>query len=191
MTNYLLPIFALLIAGCGSQSSKQKTATQPTEITTESIAKPNVQEKDQEILQDSTSESNEAESLNDIRFGNWTDEDWQDNDYFRTLRKYVDAYLQGKIKNKDLTSYQSILKSKFVIYNVEPFIAGGLFVSVVFLDDPNTIFDAWIYSDVNETTRKITNYQVKGLKAREDEHSEMTKEEIMAIIKEHPENKLW
>ena len=114
MTNYLLPIFALLIAGCGSQSSKQKTATQPTEITTESIAKPNVQEKDQEILQDSTSESNEAESLNDIRFGNWTDEDWQDNDYFRTLRKYVDAYLQGKIKNKDLTSYQY---NKVDVYN--------------------------------------------------------------------------
>lgn len=82
MTNYLLPIFALLIAGCGSQSSKQKTATQPAETTTESIVKPVVQEKDLEVLQDSTSRPNEAESLNDIRFGNWTDEDWQDNDYF-------------------------------------------------------------------------------------------------------------
>lgn len=120
-----------------------------------------------------------------------TDEDWLDNDYFRALRKYIDAYIQGKIENKDLASYQSILKSKFVIYNVEPFIAGGLFVSVLFLDNPNTIFDVWIYSDVDETTRKVVNYQVKGLKAREDEHSEMTKEEIMAIIKEHPENRLW
>lgn len=187
----LLPIFALLITGCGNQSSKQKTATQPAETTTEYIAKPIVHEKDMEILQDSTSGTNEAESLNDIRFGNWTDEDWLDNDYFRTLRKYIDAYLQGKIENKDLTSYQSILKSKFVIYNVEPFIAGGLFVSVLFLDNPNTIFDVWIYSDVDETTRKVVNYQVKGLKTREDEHSEMTKEEIIAIIKEHPENRLW
>lgn len=191
MKTYLLPIFALLIVGCGSQPSKQKAATQPAEITTESIAKPNVQEKDLEILQDSTSGPAEMESLNDIRFGNWTDEDWLDNDYFRALRKYIDAYLQGKIENKDLTSYQSILKSKFVIYNVEPFIAGGLFVSVLFLDNPNIIFDAWIYSDVDETTRKVMNYQVIGLKAREDEHSETTKEEIMAIIKEHPENRLW
>jgi len=191
MKKYLIPLCFLLATGCGSQSSKQKTATQPAETTTESIVRPVVQEKDLEVLQDSTSRPNEAESLNDIRFGNWTDEDWQDNDYFRSLRKYVDAYLQGKIENKDLTSYQSILKSKFVIYNVEPFIAGGLFVSVLFLDDPNTIFDAWIYSDVDETTRKVVNYQVKGLKAREDERSEMTKEEIMTIIKEHPENKLW
>lgn len=191
MKNYLLPIFALLIAGCGSQSSKQKIATQPTETTTESIEEPNTQEREQVILQDSTSGSAEMESLNDIRFGNWTDEDWLDNDYFRALRKYIDAFLQGKVENKDLASYQSILKSKFVIYYVDPSIGGGLSVTILFLDNPHIIFDAWIYSDVDVTTRKVVSYHIYGFKAREDEYSSITKEDLLTIIKEHPEHKLW
>lgn len=73
MMKYLIPSFTLLVAGCGSQSSKQKIATQPTEVATESIEEPNTQESNQVILQDSTSGSSEMKSLNDVRFGNWTE----------------------------------------------------------------------------------------------------------------------
>lgn len=85
MMKYLIPSFTLLVAGCGSQSSKQKIATQPTEVATESIEEPNTQESNQVILQDSTSGSSEMKSLNDVRFGNWTEKEWFDNDYFRTF----------------------------------------------------------------------------------------------------------
>lgn len=192
MKNYLLPIFALLIVGCGNRHSQQVITTQSieTEIT-DSTAECVIKGNDIEMLQDSMNNVAGGESLNDIRFGNWTEKDWCDNDYFRALRKYIDTYLQGNIVNKDLNPYKSILKSKFVIYTVEPFIVGGLFVSILFLDEPNTIFDAWIYSDVDETTRVVTDYRVKGFKARKDEYSEMMKDDVLAIIKEHPENKLW
>lgn len=192
MKNYLLPIFALLIVGCGNQCQQQVANTQSIETgTTNATAERSMTKNDIKALQDSTSNIAGGESLNDIRFGNWTEKDWCDNDYFRALRKYIDTYLQGNIENKDLNPYKSILKSKFVIYTVEPFIVGGLFVSILFLDEPNTIFDAWIYSDVDETTRVVTDYRVKGFKARKDEYSEMMKDDVLATIKEHPENKLW
>ena len=33
-----------------------------------------------------------GKSLNDIRFDGWEDSDWLDNEYIRTLRKYLDDY---------------------------------------------------------------------------------------------------
>lgn len=131
MIKYLIPLFTLLVAGCGRQSSKQKIATQPTE-TTESIEKPNTQESDQVILQDSTSGPSEMKSLNDIRFGNWTEKEWFDNDYFRTLRKYIDACYKGEIKDEVLEPYRFALKGKFAIFNAGPFIGGGMFIYFVF-----------------------------------------------------------
>lgn len=171
--------------------TKGIVVNQVAETKVESSAKPTIKESEEMLMQNPINESDKTESLNDIRFGNWTEKDWLDNDYFRALRKYINDYLQGKVENNDLVSYRSILKSEFVIYNVEPFIAGGLFVSVLFLDDPNIIFDAWIYSDVDVTTRKVISYHVNGLNAREDEYSSITKEDVLTIIKEHPENKLW
>ena len=37
-----------------------------------------------------------ALSLNEIRFKDWTDEDWLDNDYFRALRTCINDWLDGK-----------------------------------------------------------------------------------------------
>lgn len=132
-----------------------------------------------------------SKSLNDIRFGDWTEEDWRDNDYFRALRKYLDACCQGKIVDKNLEPYKSVLKGRFVIFNAEPCISGGMFVSIIFLEAPNKIFDVVIYSDVDEDTETIVDYHVRGVIPREDEESGLTKNDILTIIKEHPENKLW
>lgn len=188
MKTLLISTYILMMMGCGNQPS-QPAVSQSASIKSESTTLPPVRENDIEQVQDSTND--DFEGGNDIRFKDWTEKEWYDNDYYRTLRKYIDSYTQGKIENNNLTTYKSTLKSKFVIYNSEPFIGGGMFVSIIFLDNPNIIFDAWIYSQVDETTKKVSNYQVKGLRPRTDQYLEMTKEDIHAIIKEHPENKLW
>lgn len=62
---------------------------------------------------------------------------------------------------------------------------------MVFLDNPDTIFVATVYSDVDETAKKITgNYRINGFHVNDDQ-SGITKKEILEIVKEHPENKLW
>ena len=45
-------------------------------------------------------------------------------------------------------------------------------------------------SYVDENTETVVDYQVRGVKIIEED-SEFTKEEIVSIIEEHPENKLW
>ena len=189
MKNYLL-ILALLIAGCGNQHPKSVATTQSIETRQLNSTADNIIEKnDIAELQDST--NNITGGLNAIRFRNWNQKDWRDNDYFRALRKYIDACYKGEIENQDLEPYKSALKGKFVIGNAEPFIMGGMFISIVFLDMPNKIFDTRVYSEVDEELEKITKYEVRGIHVRQDEESGWTKEEILAIIKEHPEHKLW
>lgn len=189
MKNCIL-ILTLLIAGCGNRYSQQVATTQSIETgATDSTAEHVTEEPDIEILPDSMNIVG-GKSLNDIRFGNWTDKDWLDNDYFRTLRKYIDACYKGEIKDEILEPYKFALKGKFTIYQAEPFIAGGLFIYFIFLDAPNKIFNTWIYSYVDENTETVVDYQVRGVKIIEED-SKFTKEEIVSIIEEHPENKLW
>ena len=87
-------------------------------------------------------------SLNEIRFNGWSDKDWYDNDYFRELRSYLNLVYNGQLSNENLKSYISLLKSKFTIYKVEPFILGGLFAHIIFIDNPKQVFEAHIYSRV-------------------------------------------
>lgn len=193
MKNYIL-ILALLIAGCGNQRSQQVKAAQSFETgATDSTTEHVTEETDIEILPDSMYIVG-GKSLNDIRFGNWTDKDWLDNDYFRTLRKYIDSYDPNNdeyMKSVDLESYRAtLIKSKFAIGKALPHILGGMGVDIVFLDMPNKIFHAWIYSDVNINSKNIYGYTVRVFRLI-DVESPLTKENILDIIKEHPENKLW
>lgn len=66
----------------------------------------------EEMQNNSTSKSSDNRSINEIRFDGWTDKDWLDNDYIRALRKYIDTYCHGEIKNSDLDQYMSIMQSK-------------------------------------------------------------------------------
>jgi uncharacterized protein YllA (UPF0747 family) len=47
-----------------------------------------------------------------------------------------------------------------------------------------------VYSDVDEEREKVLDYDCKSIQL-EDSEMDLTKEEILKIIKEHPENKLW
>lgn len=65
-----------------------------------------------------------------------------------------------------------------------------MFVRFIFLDAPNKIFTTWIYGCIDENTKTVVDYQVRGIQVSEEE-CEVTKEDILTVIKEYPENKLW
>lgn len=47
-----------------------------------------------------------GKTLNDIRFKDWDRSDWLDNEYIRTLRKYLDDYNKGVVSNTNLDPYK-------------------------------------------------------------------------------------
>lgn len=192
----VLTITLLLCFSCNQNKSKQvEVNTDTTNVLPQSETSISQEITDDEIeaeLKAIIDSSSDSESLNEIRFGSWTEKDWYDNDYFRFLRKCIDNCIKG-IENDDtrqLQDYKSVIKGKFFIYDVEPYIGGGLFITFGFLNKPETAYHTVVYSDVDEDTGKITGYRLRGFKELE-EASDITKEDILQITKEHPENKLW
>lgn len=131
-----------------------------------------------------------VKALNDIRFANFEDKDWLDNDYIRCLRQYLDDYNKGKIEDKSLDPYKEKLKGQFVIGWSEPALLGGLMLQIIFVDSPADMFAAWVYSGVDEETETVLDYEVRFVTLNE-EKTGYTKEQILDIVKEHPEFKLW
>ena len=131
-----------------------------------------------------------GQSLNDIRFANFSDDDWLDNEYIRTLRKYINDYNDGKIKDNGLDPYKEKVRGKFVVWKAEPFLLGGLFIQFVFIDSSDDIFSSWVYSDVDEGAKSITGYTVHGVKMEEDK-SGFTKERILEIVEQEDNLKLF
>ena len=131
-----------------------------------------------------------GKGLNDIRFADFDEYDWLDNEYIRCLRKYLDDYNSGKIKNEGLEQYKEFMKGKFVIGWAEPFMMGGLFVQFIFIDYPEHIFAAWVYSGVDEEKEEVLDYEVRCV-SLDEEKSDFTKEDILELVKERPEYKLW
>ena len=128
--------------------------------------------------------------LNDIRFADFKDEDWLDNDYIRCLRKYLDDFNSGAIEDEDLEPYKEKIQGKFVIANVEPSLWGGLLIQFMFIDYPEYLFSAYVYSTVDVEKKKVVSYSVQYVSVTDNEY-EMTKEEILDSLKVHPELKLW
>ena len=138
-----------------------------------------------------TDSISEGKSLNDIRFANFTDEDWLDNEYIRTLRRYLDDFNNGEIEDYELEPYKDDVKGKFVIENVEPFLLGGLFIQVIFIDKPENVFNSWVYSDVDEESDRVMSYSVRRVSLDGEWRNELSREQIFQVMKEHPELKLW
>lgn len=130
------------------------------------------------------------ESLNGIRFAGWSESDWLDNDYIRELRKYIDACSEGEIEDQTLLAHKEILKSKFVVGNIEPAQFGGAFIMFTFLDAPRKVFYTQVYSYVNPDTKLIDDYEVRGV-FLDDEEIGYTREMLLLIVENFPEHKLW
>lgn len=129
-------------------------------------------------------------SLNDIRFAGWTEKEWLDNEYIRTLRRYLNDYSQGKIENEELEPYRHLTKGKFVVGQIEPFMLGGVLIYIMFVDEPEKVFAVTVYSEVNSKTEEILNYEVRTISYM-SEIEGMPKELLQQLIKEYPEQKVW
>lgn len=134
--------------------------------------------------------TSDGKSLNDIRFANFTDKDWLDNEYIRTLRKYLDEFNNGIIEDEELEIFKDDVNGSFIIANVEPFFLGGLFIQIIFIDKPEKVFTAWVYSDVDEDAEKVVGYSVRRI-SLDERKNELTREQILQEMKKHPELKLW
>ena len=132
----------------------------------------------------------EKETLNDIRFDGWTKKEWADNEYIRAVRKYIDAYNSGNIENDNLDEHKKYIQGKFVIADIQPYLTGGVLIYIIFYDYPEKTFSAYVYSDVDEKTRVVSNYECRGLK-NENMDLEFSQEDILQFLKECPEHRLW
>lgn len=131
-----------------------------------------------------------GKSLNDIRFDGWERSDWLDNEYIRTLRKYLDDYNKGIVSNPNLDPYKEHIKGQFIVYEINPFILGGAYIRITFLDMPDRVFSSWIYSEVNKDKEIVGNYELRFISINE-ETTDMTKWDILQAIKEMDGIKLW
>ena len=186
----LLPVLLpSLLSLCGGGNSQDEINTQ-SEIAKaeENTGKNSVEEIDTESVISNIVES--EKTLNEIRFGNWKDEDWYDNDYFRFLRKSIDDCMRG-IENEDtkhLQEYKSFLQGQFFVNHVEAFLGGGVYMYLAFLDKPEIMYEAWVYSYVKEQT--VTGYHLRAF-SKNEETLNATKEEVIERMKEFPHLKLW
>lgn len=129
-------------------------------------------------------------TLNDIRFKDWDRSDWLDNEYIRTLRKYLDDYNNGIVSNPALDPYREHIKGQFVVYDINSYLLGGAFIRITFLDMPNRVFSSWVYSNVDENKEIVESYEFRSI-GIEEETTGMTKEDILQAIKEMEGLKLW
>ena len=188
MRTYLLLLTCLLtLASCNFKNNKvnETNSTENMEVISNKQTTPFVAE----TIESDTTEAY-TETLNDIRFAGWDKAKWVDNEYIRTVRKYIDAYNNGEITDTELDEYKDDIHGKFIIGDIQPWIAGGAIVYIIFCEKPDKMFYSIVYSSVNVQTRKIYNYQCRGLKLETDE-SGCTKEDIIQFLKECPEHKMW
>lgn len=131
------------------------------------------------------------DGLNGIRFEEWGDKEWLNNNYIRSVRLYLDAYNLGLVKDEGLDKHKAALKGKFCICSIEPFMGGGAWMHIAFVDDTSFSLRFWVYSFVNESDPvAIEGYDVRGSDLV-DEPLGLTTEEIKDILKENPHNQLW
>lgn len=180
----LLACLAVLLSCNSLKKAKNSSVAEATAV--DSISYPATNEDKVSEIADEEA----RETLNDIRFEGWTKKEWADNEYIRTLRKYLDAYNSGMIEEARLDEYKDFIKGKFVIADIQSYIAGGAYISIIFYNNPDKIFSAVVYSYVDESTKKVTNYEYRSLDLTHSGY-DVTQEEIHQFLKECPEHKMW
>ena len=131
------------------------------------------------------------DGLNGIRFEEWGDKEWLNNNYIRSVRLYLDAYNLGLVKDEELDKHKAALKGKFCICSIEPFMGGGAWMHIAFVDDTSFSLRFWVYSFVNESDpAAIEGYDVRSADLV-DEPLGITPEEVKDILKQNPHNQLW
>ena len=138
--------------------------------------------KDPETLND---------GLNGIRFEEWGDKEWLNNNYIRSVRLYIDAYNVGLVKDEAFDKHKDALKGKFCICSIEPFMAGGAWMHIAFVEDTSFSLRFWVYSFLPDTEPVIIEgYDVRSVDLI-DEPLGISPSELKEILKENPLNTLW
>ena len=171
-------LITLCFVSCGKGKNTPEETDNDSTIVTDSL------------IADTAVYKGGGKSLNDIRFADFDENDWLDNEYIRCLRRYIDDYNNGKILDENLDEYKDKLKGRFIIARCEPALLGGLSLQISFIDNPDDIFFAWIYSVVDEEQEKILGYEVRYFSI-DEEKSGFTKDEILELMKKHAELKPW
>lgn len=192
MKNIIIALLLLTLTACqgNSRTTKDNTTNEAVTVIENEVTEV-AEPADDEVVAEA--EDIPVGGLNAIRFDGWTDNDWLDNDYIREIRKFCDAYSRGEIndgKFDSLKPYKTLMKSKFIVIDIQPYIFGGVSAAIVFLDNTKPIFDTWVYSDIDEKKKVVTGYEIRLCELSDNEFN-ITKERILEIIEEHPENKLW
>lgn len=171
---FLIPTVIIALSAYSMEQDKAKQ---------DSIIDTSMQEADTDTI-------GTQKTLNEIRFNGWERSDWLDNEYIRTLRKYLDDYNKGIVSNPALDPYREQIKGQFVIYDINSYLLGGVLIRITFLDMPNRVFSGWVYSNVDEKKEIVESYEFRSISI-EEETTDMTKEDILQAIKEMEGLKLW
>lgn len=183
-TTVILLLCSIILLSCGDK----KSATESAEVS--ALTENTVSEPVDTTKNDTIDSVQKGETLNDIRFAGWGKEQWIDNEYIRTVRKYIDAYNNGEIEDATLYEYKDYIQGKFILGDIQPWMAGGALIYIIFCDNPEKMFYSIVYSHVNTQTREIYDYECRGLRLETDE-SGCTKEDIIQFLEECPEYKMW
>lgn len=131
------------------------------------------------------------DGLNGIRFEEWGDKEWLDNNYIRSVRLYLDAYVLGLVKNEAFDKHKSAMKVKFIICQIKPFMGGGAWIHIAFVNDTSFLLRFWVYSFVKEGNPiAIEGYDVRSVDLIEEPLG-IAPEEMKDILKQNPHNQLW
>jgi hypothetical protein len=102
----LLPLLACFVAliACNNRNSANKVnetnSTENMEVVSNEQTTPIVAD----TIDSDTTEEKRGESLNDIRFAGWGKAEWVDNEYIRTVRRYLTHTTMERLKMLTLTS---------------------------------------------------------------------------------------
>lgn len=174
-------MMAILLCSCGGKKSVDSNVDE---------SKIEVTAHDTRVADTTELSDTTQKSLNDIRFAGWTEKEWLDNEYIRTLRRYLDDYSKGKIENEVLDPYRKLTKGQFVVGQIEPFMLGGVFMYIMFVDDPEKVFTVCVYSEVDSETAEVGKYEVRYIEYQ-SEVPGIPKDLLQQMIQEHPEMKVW
>ena len=129
--------------------------------------------------------------MDSMVFASRSGAEWLNNNYIRSVRLYLDAYVLGLVKNEAFDKHKSAMKGKFIICQIEPFMGGGAWMHITFVDDTSFSLRFWVYSFVNESNPiAIEGYDVRGADLV-DEPLGISPSELKDILKENPLNTLW
>jgi hypothetical protein len=93
------------------------------------------------------------------------------------LRKAFNAYLNGKgsaTEAKELEKWsKDYYRSKFIVMSIDPGLFGGTFLTIMFQDNPDKVFVAWVYNQSKDSAElrsielgKFSDEALKNIKIR-------------------------